>query len=269
MAVETVVTIDNLTFGWGERTIFDRVSLSIPRGQIIGVMGPSGSGKTTLLRLIGGLLTPTHGSVSVFGETLHHLSQRKLYALRERMGLLFQHGALFTNLSVFDNVAFPLREHTQLSENLIHDIVLMKLQSVGLRGARELMPAQLSGGMARRVALARAIVLDPELIMYDEPFTGQDPIGKGVLVKLIKTINRTLGMTTILVSHDVQETLSIADHIFIISNGRLIASGTPEEITKSREASVQQFIQGDADGVVPFHYPCQDLRNDILGVGRD
>lgn len=227
-------------------------------------MGPSGCGKTTLLRLIGGQLKPERGSIQVDGKVVNRLSRVQLYELRRKMGVLFQSGALFTNLSVFENVAFPLREHTELSDFMIRDIVLMKLQAVGLRGAKKLMPSQLSGGMARRVALARAIALDPELIMYDEPFTGLDPIALGVIVKLISDLNKALGITTILVSHDVEEALSIADYIYVIASGKIIGQGTPEKVHADRDPEVQQFLQGLPDGVVPFHYPAIDYAQDLL-----
>lgn len=227
-------------------------------------MGPSGSGKTTLLRLIGGQLKPERGSIHVDGKLINKLSRAQLYVLRRKMGTLFQSGALFTNLNVFENVAFPLREHTELSDLLIRDIVLMKLQSVGLRGAKNLMPNQLSGGMARRVALARAISLDPELIMYDEPFTGLDPIALGVIVKLISDLNKALSITTILVSHDVEEVLNIADYIYMIASGKIIGQGTPKKLQIDKDLEVQQFLQGLPDGPVPFHYPAIDYNQDLL-----
>lgn len=252
---DNLVKITNLTFGYKNRLIFDNVNINVQRGKITAIMGPSGSGKTTLLRLIGGLLEPDAGLVCVDGQDIHKLSYKELCGIRHKMGLLFQSGALFTHLSVFDNVAFPIREHTKLSENMLRDLVLMKLEAVGLRGAAKLMPAELSGGMARRVALARTIALDPELIMYDEPFTGQDPISKGVLVRLIKRLNQLLQTTTIIVSHDVEDTCSIADYIYLIANGKIICSGTPKELMQSSQLEVRQFMHGEADGVVPFHYP--------------
>lgn len=227
-------------------------------------MGPSGCGKTTLLRLIGGQLKPECGNILVDGKLINKLPRAQLYELRRKMGILFQSGALFTNLNVFENVAFPLREHTELPDFMIRDIVLMKLQSVGLRGAKNLMPSQLSGGMARRVALARAIVLDPELIMYDEPFTGLDPIALGVIVKLISDLNKALGIATILVSHDVKETLTIADYIYVIANGNIIGHGTPEKLHRDKDPEVQQFLQGLPDGVVPFHYPAIEYTQELL-----
>jgi phospholipid/cholesterol/gamma-HCH transport system ATP-binding protein len=228
-------------------------------------MGPSGTGKTTLLHLIGGLLTADSGSVHVFDENPKELSHKRLFALRRRMGVLFQTGALFTDLNVFDNVAYPLREHTGLVESAIRDIVLMKLEAVGLRGAEFLMPSELSGGMARRVALARAIALDPEIMLYDEPFTGQDPISLGVLLKLIRTLNDALGLTSVLVTHDVQEALSIADYVYIISGGRVIGQGTPAEIKQDTSPLVLQFIKGAPDGPVAFRYPSKSLVADFLG----
>jgi phospholipid/cholesterol/gamma-HCH transport system ATP-binding protein len=259
-----LVDITNLTFSRGDRLIFDGVDIAVPRGKITAIMGPSGSGKTTLLKLIGALLTPDAGKILVNGVTIHKLSHRELYEARRKMGLLFQSGALFTHLSVFDNVAFPLREHTQLNESIVRDVVLMKLQAVGLRGASRLMPCDLSGGMARRVALARAMVLDPQLMMFDEPFTGQDPVSMGVLVRLIKRLNQLLGTTTIIVSHDVQETCSIADYVYLIAEGRVIAQGEPAELQMSTQPEVKQFMHGEADGVVPFHYPADSFAEELL-----
>jgi phospholipid/cholesterol/gamma-HCH transport system ATP-binding protein len=261
---EVLVSIRNLTFSRGSRKIFDGVNLDIPRGKITAIMGPSGTGKTTLLKLIGGQLRPDSGTIFVDGRIVHELSLGQLYELRKKMGMLFQSGALLTDLSVFENVAFPLREHTKLPESMIRSLVLMKLQAVGLRGARDLMPAQLSGGMARRVALARAITLDPMMIMYDEPFTGQDPISMGVLVKLIRDLNRGLGLTSIVVSHDVEETASIADYIYLISEGKVVGQGTPDAIRHSESPWVLQFVEGLADGPVPFHYPAPDYAADLL-----
>lgn len=249
------VEIKNLTFLRGEKVIFDNINLVIPRGKITAIMGPSGTGKTTLLQLIGGQLQPTAGEILVDGVNIHRLNRKALYNLRRKMGLLFQNGALFTDLDVFENVAFPLREHTDLPQDMIRDIVLIKLQAVGLRGARHLMPAQLSGGMARRVALARSLALDPELMMYDEPFTGQDPITRGVLLQLIKDLNNVLGLTSILVSHDVSETARLADYIYVMSESKIIGTGTTKEIMEDSAPDVNQFIQGLPDGVVPFHYP--------------
>ncbi|HED34027.1 MAG TPA: ATP-binding cassette domain-containing protein [Gammaproteobacteria bacterium] len=244
--------------------------MDIERGKVTAIMGPSGTGKTTLLKLIGGQLRPDSGTVHVDGENVHSLSQSALYKLRQRtMGMLFQSGALLTDLSVFDNVAFPLREHTSLPESAIYHLVLLKLEAVGLRGARDMMPSELSGGMARRVALSRAIALDPEMIMFDEPFTGQDPISMGVLVKLIHDMNHALGMTSVVVSHDVEETASISDFIYVISEGRVVERGTPIDIKHSTSDWVKQFMGGLADGPVPFHYAAQPLLEDLIeGGGR-
>lgn len=269
MTQDAIVTIEGLTFYRGERAIFKDVDLKIPRGKITAIMGPSGTGKTTLLKLIGGQLRPDQGSITVDGHEVPKLSRKKLYDMRRNMGLLFQSGALFTNLNVFENVAFPMREHTKLPESMIRDLVLMKLEAVGLRGAIKLRTSQLSGGMARRVALARAIALDPELMMYDEPFTGQDPITMGVLVKLIKRLNDALGMTSIVVSHDVPETASIADYIYVISNGSIVGSGTPQSLESDPNPFVDQFMHGLPDGVVPFHYPSKDYKKDLLGISEE
>lgn len=260
-----LISINNLTFSRDERKIFDDISLSFQRGKITAIMGPSGTGKTTLLKLIGGQLFPDSGSILVDNQNVHQLKRSNLYDLRKRMGMLFQSGALLTDLNVFDNVALPLREHTALSESMIRSLVLLKLQAVGLRGARRLMPNELSGGMARRVALARAIVLDPMMIMYDEPFAGQDPISMGTLIKLIKELNDALSLTSIVVSHDVAETLSIADYIYLLSGGKIIGQGTPEEIKNNDSEWIQQFLKGDADGPVHFHFPAQNYHNELLG----
>lgn len=259
-----LVEIKALSFSRGERIIFDNVSLAIPRGKITAVMGPSGTGKTTLLRLIAAQLVPHKGTIRVDGELLYKLPRKALYQFRRRMGMLFQNSALFTDLSVFENVAFPLREHTTLPESMIHDLVLLKLQAVGLRGARDLMPRELSGGMMRRVALARAIALDPDIIMYDEPFTGQDPIAMGVLVKLIQLLNNALGMTSIIVSHDVHEAMSIADYAYVLGGGRVLGEGPPATLKNSASPEVQQFLQGLPDGPVPFHYPAQEYKDDLF-----
>ncbi len=261
------VEIRGLSFRRGARVIFDGVDIDIVRGRITAILGPSGTGKTTLLRLIGGQLQPDAGSVLVEGRDLAGLSRGELYAVRSRMGMLFQSGALFTDLSVYENVAFPLRAHTRLPEAMLRDLVLIKLNAVGLRGARDLMPSELSGGMARRVALARAIALDPDLVMFDEPFAGQDPIAMGVLVKLIKSLNESVGVTSVIVSHDVPETLSIADYIYVISNGRVIGQGAPAEVMKSASPEVRQFMCGEPDGPVPFHYPSRGYREDLLHEG--
>lgn len=261
---EDHITISEVVFSRGRRRIFDGISLNVPRGKIVGIMGPSGTGKTTLLRLIGGQLRPERGIVEVDGRRIPQLSRKELFDVRKSMGMLFQSGALFTDLSVFDNVAFPLRIHTDLPDDMIRDLVLIKLQSVGLRGASELFPSELSGGMNRRVALARAVALDPRLIMYDEPFSGLDPIALGVVVQLIKTLNHVFGMTSIIVSHDIHETASIADLIYVISDGKVIGSGAPEELFKQDTPRVQQFIKGLPDGPVPFHYPATDFRDQLL-----
>ncbi|MCD6056092.1 MAG: phospholipid transporter ATP-binding protein MlaF [Gammaproteobacteria bacterium] len=266
MAPDTpLVIVDNLSYQRDKRVIFDQVSLRIPRSKITAILGPSGTGKTTLLKLIGAKLKPTQGNVHVDGRNIHSLSRPDLYRFRERIGMLFQNGALFTHLSTFDNVAFPLREHTKLPESMIRDLVLMKLDAVGLRGAQALMPAELSGGMARRVALARAIALDPMLIMYDEPFTGQDPISMGVLIKLIRRMNDALDMTSIIVSHDVAETLSIADYVYVLANGKVVAEGTPSDLQHDTGPFVSQFMHGLPDGAVPFHYPANPFIHDLLG----
>lgn len=259
-----LVTIRNLHFSHEHRMIFSGVDLDIARGKITAIMGPSGAGKTTLLRLIGGQLHPKEGSIQVDGFLIHKLNRKQLYLARRHMGMLFQSGALFTNITAFENVAFPLREHTKLPEFMIRDIVLMKLQAVGLRGAHNLMPSQLSGGMARRVALARAIAMDPQLIMYDEPFTGLDPIALGVIVKLIRELNDALGLTTILVSHDVNEVVDIADYIYFISGGKVIGQGSPKTLQNDPCPEVRQFMQGLPDGVVPFHYPAKDYQQDLF-----
>lgn len=262
---ENLVEISKMSFVHENgKVVFQDVDIVIPKGKVTAVMGPSGTGKTTLLRLIGGQLTPTQGKVTVFDQNIHNLSTRDLYHLRKRMGMLFQAGGLFTHISVYENVAFALREHTRLSESMIRTLVLMKLQMVGLRGAAHLMPHELSGGMARRVALARAIALDPALIMYDEPLTGQDPISKGVLLKLIRTLNTALGLTSIIVSHDVHEALSISDYVYIVADKRIIAQGTPDDIARNQSPQLQQFIQGLPDGPVPFHYPAQPLAQAFL-----
>ena len=266
MSNNDLVTVNNLTFSRGERKIFDGIDLHVPKGKVTAIMGPSGIGKTTLLRLIGGQIYPEQGEIWFDGDNIPALSRKKLYHARKKMSMLFQSGALFTDLNVFDNVAFPLREHTELSEELIRTMVLLKLEAVGLRGAAELMPSELSGGMARRAALARAIALDPDLIMYDEPFAGQDPIAMGVLVKLIRDLNSSMGLTSVLVSHDVPESLSICHYACIIADGKVIGEGTPEELRAHPSERVQQFLEGQPDGPVPFHYPSGDAAADF-GVG--
>lgn len=262
--MHTLVSISNLSFARGERVIFSEVNLDIPQGKITAIMGPSGTGKTTLLRLIGAELYPSSGTIMLGGQNLHALSRKELFAARRQIGMLFQTSALFTNLNVFENVAFPLRVHTQLPEFMIRDLVLMKLEAVGLRGARTLMPSELSGGMSRRVALARAAVLDPDLMMYDEPFTGLDPIAKSVVVKLIKEFNDALGLTSILVSHDVQEAASIADYVYVISSGKILAHGTPHELFRNDVPEVHQFMHGLPDGAIPFHYPAGDYLQEMF-----
>jgi len=269
MESSAYITLTDVVFSRSGRRIFDGVSLQIPRGKITAIMGPSGTGKTTLLKLIGGQLKPDSGEVMVAGQPVPKLNRKALYRLREKMGMLFQSGALFTDLSVYENVAFPLREHTRLPEDMIRDIVLMKLEAVGLRGARELMPAQLSGGMTRRVALARSIALDPELIMYDEPFTGQDPIAMGVLVKLIRDLNSSMGLTSVLVSHDVPESLSICHYACIVADGKVIGEGTPDQLREHPSEQVQQFLNGQPDGPVPFHYPVAEAAADFGLTGGE
>jgi phospholipid/cholesterol/gamma-HCH transport system ATP-binding protein len=266
--MDNLIDLHDVYYARDERGIFKGVTLSIPRGKVTAIMGPSGTGKTTLLNLIGGQLYADKGSVKMGGQDLASLSQADLYALRRRMGMMFQNSALFTNISVFDNIAYPLREHTHLSEAMIRTLVLLKLEAVGLRGARDLMPNQLSGGMARRVALARAIALDPDLMMYDEPFTGQDPISMGVLVKLIATLNRALSLTSIIVSHDIAETLSIADHVYVIADGKVVASGKPEDMQNDSSPELKQFFSGLPDGPIPFHYPAKTQAEDLLGEER-
>ncbi|MGN4867562.1 phospholipid ABC transporter ATP-binding protein MlaF [Aeromonas caviae] len=260
---DDLITISDLTFSHGDRLLYDRINLTIPRGKVTAVMGPSGIGKTTLLRLIGGQLKPESGHILFDGEDVPTLSRSRLYEVRKRMSMLFQSGALFTGMTVFDNVAFPLREHSGLPEELIRTIVMMKLQAVGLRGAAKLMPSELSGGMARRAALARSIALDPDLIMYDEPFVGQDPITMAVLVKLIKELNDALGITSVIVTHDVKEVLSIADYAYIIANRKIVAHGTPEQLREEHNPEVEQFLKGLPDGPVPFHFPAGDLLQDL------
>ena len=261
----SLVKIRDVHFSWGgKREIFSGVGLDIPEGKITAIMGPSGTGKTTMLRLIGGQLKPTSGSVQVSGEEIPKLDREDLYLARRRMGMLFQSGALLTDLSVFENLAFPIREHYDFSETMIRDIVLMKLELVGLRGARDLMPSELSGGMSRRISLARSIVLDPVLMMYDEPFTGLDPVTLGTIVSLIKLLNNTLGLTSVIVSHDIMETFSIADYVCILSAGKVIAAGSPDELRKSDSAFVQQFVNGHPDGPMPFHYPADEYTQDLL-----
>lgn len=264
---EILVDIKNMTFKRDERVIYNDISLSIPKGKVTAIMGPSGIGKTTLLRLIGGQIKPESGDILFDGNNIPKLSRNALYDVRKRMSMLFQSGALFTDMSVYDNIAFPIREHTELSEDIIEKMVLMKLEAVGLRGARMLRPSELSGGMARRAALARSIALDPELILYDEPFAGQDPISMGVIVKLIRELGQALGLTSVVVSHDVPEVMSIADYIYIIAEQKIIGQGTPEEIAEQTSPLVKQFVNGESDGPVPFHFPAASYRDELIGRG--
>ncbi|OOZ37414.1 ABC transporter ATP-binding protein [Solemya velesiana gill symbiont] len=261
---EPLIKIRGLKFFRGDRAIFDGVDIDIQRGKVTAIMGPSGTGKTTLLKLIGGQLRPQAGTIHVDGQDVHKLGTRDLYRLRMRMGMLFQSGALLTDINVYDNVAYPLREHTKLPEAMIRKIVLLKLEAVGLRGARHLMPSELSGGMARRVALARAVALDPMMIMYDEPFTGQDPISMGVLVQLIRSLNDASRLTSIVVSHDVHETAAIADEIYVIAHGQVMEHGEPKVMMDSGEEWTRQFMHGLADGPVHFHYPADHLEQDLM-----
>jgi len=265
-AAANLVEIENVTFSYGGAPVLDGISLTIPRGSVVAIMGGSGSGKTTLLRLIGGALRPAKGEVRAFGRPVSRARTRELYELRRKMGMLFQFGALFTDLSAFDNVAFPMRERTHLPEPLIRDLVLMKLQAVGLRGAADLMPQQLSGGMQRRVALARAIALDPALIMYDEPFTGLDPISLAVTGQLIRDLNDALDAASIVVTHDVHESLAMVDYIYFLANGRVVAQGTPDEVRASTAPFVHQFVHGETDGPVPFHYPASEYAGALLAA---
>lgn len=266
-SVAPFVELRDVHFSYGERPILRGLSLAVPRGKVTAIMGASGGGKTTVLRLIGGQQKAQQGQVLLDGQDVGRMDTAALYAARRRMGMLFQFGALFTDMTVFDNVAFPLREHTNLSEPLIRDIVLMKLHAVGLRGARDLMPAQISGGMARRVALARSIALDPELVMYDEPFAGLDPISLGTAAQLIRQLNDAMGLTTIIVSHDVDITFQIADHVIILGPGTIAAQGTPDEVRQSTDALVHQFVHALPTGPVPFHYPGPEVEQDFGPIG--
>ena len=263
-ADDCLVRLSNVNFAYGQRPVLSGINMEIPRGKVVAIMGSSGCGKTTTLRLIGGQLKALSGEVWVNGQLVNDLNGDQLYALRRRMGMLFQFGALFTDMSVYENVAFQMREHTDLPEELIRDLVMMKLHSVGLRGAHDLMPAELSGGMARRVALARAIALDPLLIMYDEPFAGLDPISLAVVGDLIRRLNEALGASSIIVTHDVQESLKIVDYVYFVSEGRIVAEGTPDELKASTTPYVHQFVWGEADGPVPFHYPAQTYGDEIM-----
>ena len=264
MTNDILVDIQDLHFSYGDRPLLQGINMRIPRGKVVAIMGGSGCGKTTLLRCIGGQLRPTAGSVRLGDDVVSKMSESELYRLRRQMGMLFQFGALFTDLSVFENVAFPLREHTNLPERMIRDLVLMKLEAVGLRGAHRLMPTALSGGMARRVALARAVALDPALIMYDEPFTGLDPIALGAIGRLIRTLNDALGATSIMVTHDVQESLLMVDYIYFLNGGKVVAEGTPDDIRASRDPFVHQFVHAEADGPVAFDYPAPSAAEDFL-----
>ena len=263
LSVSNLVEIRDLQVGYGDRPLLSGLTMDFPRGKVVAVMGGSGSGKTTVLRLIGGQLRPQAGSVTVDGQSVPELALPALYLMRRKMGMLFQHGALFTDLSVFDNVAFPLREQTALPESMIRDLVLLKLHAVGLSNAAQLKPAEISGGMARRVALARAVALDPQLVMYDEPFAGLDPISMGVTANLIRTLNDALGSTSVLVSHDVHESFLIADYVYFLSQGRIVAHGTPAQMTASSDPYVKQFVHAEADGPVPFHYPGRSLAEQL------
>ncbi|MFK8078431.1 MAG: ATP-binding cassette domain-containing protein [Granulosicoccus sp.] len=265
---ETLVEIRDLHFSRGSKAIFRGLNIDIPRGKVTTILGPSGTGKTTLLKMIGGQLKASSGSITVDGLEVGKLSRKQLYDLRKRLGMLFQSGALLTDLSVFENVAYPLREHTDLPESLISHLVLMRLHAVGLRGAKDLSPAELSGGMARRAALARALVFDPMMIMYDEPFTGQDPISMGVLLELISTVNSALGLTSLMVSHDLEEAMSISDYLVIISEGTVVEAGSPDQLKSSSSEWVQQFLRGEPDGPVPFQAPAPDYETQLLGKTR-
>ncbi|MFZ9034819.1 MAG: ABC transporter ATP-binding protein [Francisellaceae bacterium] len=256
---EFAVEFDKVAFYRQGRCIYENLSCRIPRGKITAILGPSGTGKTTMLHLIGRLIKAKSGQINVLNNRLDRLKKNEMLALRQRMGVLFQSGALFSHLSVYDNVAFPVRQNSDLCEELIHTLVMMKLEAVGLRGAHRLMPAELSGGMARRVALARAIALDPEILMYDEPFTGQDPISLKVILDLIKTLNDTLGLTSIIVSHDIEEVLSIADHVIVVADRRLAIEGSSAEVYNSKDPFIHQFLHGDSDGPIAFHYPCESM----------
>ncbi len=259
----SLVQFENVSFAYGERSVLADVSLSIKRGQVVAIMGGSGSGKTTLLKLIGGQIRPDQGKLSVAGDDVGSMNESRLYTMRQKLGMLFQFGALFTDLSVFDNVAFPLRERSNLPESMIHDLVLMKLNAVGLRGVSEQMPSELSGGMARRVALARAIALDPNVMLYDEPFTGLDPISLATIGKLIRDLNDALGTASVIVTHDVEESLSIVDYVYFLADGKIVAEGTPEQVRASTHPFVKQFINGETDGPVAFHKPAAPYAADL------
>ncbi|MBC7623017.1 MAG: ABC transporter ATP-binding protein [Aeromicrobium sp.] len=260
---DNFVEINNVDFGYGKRLILKGITMAVPKGKLVAIMGGSGCGKTTLLRLIGGQLKPSSGAVTVAGQVVSELNREQLYALRRKMSMLFQFGALFTDMSVFDNIAFQLREHTELPEDMIRDLVLMKLNAVGLRGTAKLYPAELSGGMARRVALARAVTLDPELIMYDEPFAGLDPISLAAVGNTIRRLNDALGATSIVVTHDVVESLQIVDYLYFMAEGKIVGQGTPAEIRASTEPFIKQFVHAEMDGPVPFHYPAPKYADDL------
>jgi len=268
VASAPIVEIENVSFGYDAgRPVLHGVSLRIEPGSVVGIMGQSGCGKTTLLRIIAGWLKAGAGRTRVLGEAVEGLDSKGIFALRRKMGMLFQFGALFTDMTVFDNVAFQMREHTDLPADLVSDLVMLKLEAVGLRGAAQLMPSALSGGMARRVALARSIALDPRLMLYDEPFTGLDPISLGVIARLIRTLNDSLGQTSIVVSHDVEECFGIVDYVYFVSAGRIVAQGKPQEMRRSGEAFVKQFVRGEPDGPIPFHYPAPGYEADLDGAG--
>ena len=266
VTTDNLVEVDDVTFGYGERQVLKHIDMVVPRGKVVAIMGLSGCGKTTLLRLIGGALRATSGEVRVDGQVLNRMNDEALFVLRRKMGMLFQFGALFTDISAFDNVAFPMREHTALSESLIRDLTMLKLQAVGLRGAGDFMPSELSGGMARRVALARTIALDPMLIMYDEPFAGLDPISLGAISELIRRLNDALGATSIIVTHDVTEALDLVDYVYYMAAGKVEFHGTPEQVRAATHPSLRQFVYGEPDGPVPFHYPAPEYRRDLLGT---
>lgn len=263
MSAENLVEIEAVNFGYGRRPVLEGISMRVPRGKVVAIMGGSGCGKTTLLRLIGGQLRPGRGTIRVDGQALGELDRKGLYALRRRMSMQFQFGALFSDMTVFDNVAFPLREHTELPEDMVRDLVLMKLEAVGLRGAQDLMPSELSGGMARRVALARAVVMDPMLVLYDEPFAGLDPISMSVVGSLIRRLNDALGATSIVVTHDVVESLQIVDYLYFVAEGRVLGEGTPAQIRATELPVVHQFVHGETDGPVPYHYPAPPYDEDV------
>jgi phospholipid/cholesterol/gamma-HCH transport system ATP-binding protein len=260
----TLVELRGVTFGYGPRVVLRDMSMRIPRGKLVGIMGGSGCGKTTILRLIGGQLRPRAGAITVDGQSVPELDSEALYDLRRKIGMLFQFGALFTDMSVFENIAFPMREHTELPDYMIRDLVLMKLHTVGLRGAAHLRPSELSGGMGRRVALARAIALDPMLVLYDEPFAGLDPISLGVVGQLIRRLNDALGITSVVVTHDIYESLKIVDYIYFVADGQIVAEGTPQEVRASAMPFVRQFVGGEPDGPVPFHYPARPYADELL-----